>query len=738
MSTSLNEDQKVVQDGRKNSLKDVKVSLREASNKRLLNKLKDLEMGRKLVEVWHVGSAHRQEQLKRQETLLAEYDEFLEPIYDATQEWSSTLHLPIALTVAKTLHARMQAALLGVDPPFTMKARQAAGADRAPLLQEFMRYTLKDWCNHHQGIEEQVDNWIWNWVTRGTGILKIRWERVFSRYVDVKTRQVPGEPQIVTDPTTGEDAVVQAMEEEEFEEEVTIEAFDGPVIECVPDEDILLVGGGGDPQLADYTYHSVYMTASDLWQLADQGVFEAEAVEETIKAGESNMLSDANSSIKEAQARSTGVASYDKEFDLKRYHVLEVNAKIDVDGSGINTDVVAWVSKESRQLLRATYLRRVMPQGLRNLVKIDFHKRFGQDWGVGIIELIYSLTKEIDAIHNMKVDFGLISTMPFGFYRPTNSLSEERIPYEPGALIPLDNPQADVYFPNLGNRASFTAQEEQSLMLQIERFTAISDLSLGVIGGQGATRTATGTRALLGEANANLDVYLRRLNRGWKRVLMYLFCTLQLRVKPGMQFRIMGDDGSMYWETIRSREELQGMYDFELESNSVNSNPAVQKEVANQVYQLTANPLDIQLGIISPQERFEAMKLMLQTMGVRDWSRFIRKPQGFTRIFTPEEVAGRVLAGVDVRLGPEQDLQGFLDYVSYVMENDELLGQFSNEQTVLLAQKAQEAQGMLQALQQQAAQAANAQQVQMNTAMSQAPMSMPAPSQAPQMPGSEQ
>jgi hypothetical protein len=731
VSDQLNQDQKIVQEGRSYTFKDAEVPLRDQVIQKLVKKLEDRNIGKQLTQIYQQANTHRQDFLERQEAMLAEYDEFLEPIYEPAQEWSSTLHLPIAFTIAKTYHARMLAALIGIEPPFTVKARQEANTDRAPLIQEFLAYTLKSWANYNHGVDEALDMWLWHWITRGVGILKVRWDKVYTRYVDVKKKQVPGDLAQVPNPETGEITIVRMPKDEEYEEEVTKEVFNGPVIECIPFEDVVIVGGQGDPQLADYVFHSSYMTASDLHQLVDQKVFRKEAVEEVINHGEDRQMSDAANSTKDTQAQAAGMAGTDKEFDLKRYQIIECNAKIDVDECGINTDVVIWFHRQTGTILRATYLRRIMPEGLRNLFKIDFHKRFGQDYGVGIIELVYSLTKEIDAIHNMKVDFGLLSTMPFGFYRPTSSLSEERLPYEPGTLLPLDNPQTDVYFPQLGNRTSFGMQEEEVLRAYIERLTSVSDLNLGVVGGQGATRTATGTRALLGESNANLDVYLRRMNRGWKRALTYLFHMLQIKTPPGFQFRILGDDGNLYWETIKSPEELAGMYDFELEGNSANSNKSIQLETAQQIFQLVSNPLDIQLGIVTPLERYSAMKNLMQCMGVKDFGRYIRKPQGVVRIFTPEEMANRVLAGTDTPWTPEQDLQGYIAYVDHILEHDELLGQFNEEQTIRVVKKQREAQAMLQSIQQQQAQAANAAQIQMNAGLSQAPTNTPMGTQGP-------
>ncbi len=324
----------------------------------------------------------------------------------------------------------------------------------------------------------------------------------------------------------------------------------------------------------------------------------------------------------------------------------------------------------------------------------------------------------------MKIDFGIISTMPMGFYRATSSLSEEKIPYEPGALIPLDNPQTDIFFPNLGNRSVFSAQEEQSLMSYIERVTSVSDISLGIVGGQGATRTATGTRALLGESNANLDVFLRRMNRGWKRMLTYMFHQLQEKLPPGFEFRIFGDDGNQYYRKVQSKEELCGMFDFELDANSANSNQSIRQEVVNQQLQMLMNPLAIQLGIVNQSNLYEGYKAWFSVNGVKDFSKYINKPQGQMRVFSPEEVANRVLAGVDVKMTPEQDLQGFVDYYEYLTSHDEMLGQFQEPELIALTKKYQETQAMMKAMAAQQAQTANVQQMQQNQALSMSPTPM--------------
>lgn len=731
MGSMRNEDNKIVQEGRSGSLGDVatsmdgkqvavKVPLREQVVDKLYNKLIEMNEGQRTTELWNIGNSERADWLGKMQGLLKTFDEFVTPIYDATNDWSSTLHLPTVYTACKTMHARFLAALMGIDPPFNAKARQAHNVERATLIQELMRYTFSTWMNEHKGVEAEADTWIWRWVTAGSGMLKARWHRRFVKFVDVvEGQEVVGG---ATVPDEQGNPVIQPIYQPfEREQEVVQEVFSGPMLENVPIEDVLLIGGNGDPQAADDVIQSMYMTGSELWSLVDQGLFKRDAVEKVIASGEDYQQNEYTNLLKASMAASSGTGSLDSVVDAKRYQILERYARLDIDGSGIASELILWVHQQSGEILRATYLHRVNKAGLRPFFKIDFHRREGQDYGVGLPELMYSVSREIDAIHNMRMDFGLISSIPFGFYRATSSMKDERMPLEPGVMIPLDNPQADVFFPQIGNRTGFLQNEELMLQQQNERMTSISDLSLGVIGGQGAARTATGARALLGESNANLDVYLRRMNRGWREAVNYIFKMLQERLPDSFTFRLLGDDGSQLFATVKSKAEIAGSYDFELEANSANSNKAIQIEQANNVYATIMNPLLFQLGIVSPIEAYNALKTKLQVEGVRDFSRYIRKPQGQMRVYTPQEIANSILAGVDVKLGPEQDLQGFLEYFNYIVDHDELLGQFNEDQTITLAKKAQEAQAMLEAVQQQQAQLANAQQMQTNAGMASAP-----------------
>lgn len=701
---------------RKDALKGVDASLRDQNLTKLVDKLEEMDIGGHVKKIWQIGNANRTAWLERQEVYLSDWDEFLVNNASGPFEGSSNLHMPMPLIVAKTIHARFMQALLGIDPNFLIKSRTEANKDRAMMLTDFMRYTLMEWVNYHRGIELSVDQWLWSWITDGSGILKGRWDCLYEKYVDVQTVKEQGPPVFKTDPATGREVMQRVMKDVEKEIEVTKKIFEGPVFESRPMEDVLIIGGGGDPQLADSVTDRYFLNASEMWTLADRKVFRPEIVKDIVAGGpDYNTAGAVAASIKYDRAEDAGKAALRTTAELDKYEILECYMKLDVDGSGINSEIVVWVHYRTGKILRANYLRRMIKSGERPLFKIDYHKRPDSEYGVGIIEMMHPLSIELDAIRNMRIDFGLISTMPFGFYRPTSSLNPETIQLEPGALIPLDNPQTDVYFPNFSNRTALGFQEEQAIMTMIERLTGINDLNQGVItGAQGATRTATGARALLGESNANLDVHLRRLNQGWKFALKFLLHMLQQRTPTGLTFRVLGDNGQDYWATIKDTSDLEGDYDFEVAPNSANSNQQIMEQVAQDIMQLTSNPMDIQLGIIGPGQRYEAIKNWFRVKGIKDFGRYCVAPPNYQYLMTPEEEANRLLRGIEVPLTPQMDHQGFIDYFNYVEQHDELLGQFNEEQVLTLFAQVKKHQAMLAALQQLQSQQQNLAQQQVN------------------------
>jgi hypothetical protein len=709
---TINNDKEVLKK-RKAPLEGVDASLRDQAVKSLADKLRDLDIPKKVVAAWTAANSERQELLERNEEYLSDWDEFCESSASGPWDGSSNLHLPTSFIAVKAYHARFFQALMGIDPPFNMRARREDMVERLPMLVDTMAYSLKDWANHYDGVHAAVDDWIWNWVTTGNGFLKLRWEKKFERFVDIQ--MVPKSTVKVTiDPETGDEIHSPQTELVEEEAKVTKTVFDGPMMETRPLESIVLIGSS-DPQAADMAIDEVELTASELWSCADQKIFDKKCVEEVIKSGQDPLEGRAHTAIKQQRSENAGQSMLDTETDLDRYQILETYAAVDVDGSGINTEVVMWIHPKTTELLRATYLRRINRAGERPIFHAEFYRRPGEKYAIGLLEILHPLSKEMDAMHNMRIDNGILANMPIGFYKASSSLNPEKIKLQPGMLIPLDDPQSDVAFPQMGNRTAFGFQEEAALQTLVERLTGVNDMMTGVMSGsQGATRTATGARLQAGESSANLDVHLKRLQRTWRRALRYWLHMLQQRCPAGLSFQLTGDDGKQYFRYIRGVEDLAGDFDIELDAQSANSNQAIQQENAQVIMQMHQNPIYLQTGVVGLGNLYEGAKNFLKSRGVKDFARYITKPPDYTYLPTPEEEANRVLRGYEVPILPNSDHTGFIAYFDEIFKTDELLGQFNEDQAKALYAQYLRHQEAAAAMQSAQAQSANSNQMSQN------------------------
>jgi hypothetical protein len=719
----INNDKKAL-DGRKNILKDVEIPLREQVVKKLYDKALELNLPQIVSKAWHLESANISDQLQRQQVYLKDLDQFLPSSTEGqAAAGSSNLHIPMPHIVSKAYIARFMQALWNIDPPFTVKARREDGTDKVQLLEDFMRYVIYHWSNNYKGLEESVETWIAQTVNTGTGVLKMRWANEYTSFVDVQEEVVPGPPKFEVD-AEGNEVAIPTQRTVEKEVRVTVPKFQGPMVEPVMLEDFIMVGGGGDPDAADMIIHRYYLTASDLWSGVDQGFFDEDAVEAIIRGGKNYKSAGLNNEIKVQRSENAGKSSLESENDLDRYEILEAYVKTDVDGSGINSDIVLHIGRNSNALLRATYLYRMSPTGERPFAVAHFHKRPDQTHATGLLEMLHPLSVELDAMHNIRLDFGMITNNPTFFYRASSSLNADALQLEPGMGVPLDNPQTDVFFPPRPNNTGFFGNEEQVIQTYIERLTGMSDINFGAMSGsQGATRTATGARALLMESNTNLDIHLRHFNRAWTKVLRYLYHMMQQKIDGFFVFRITGQDGSDVFRKISS-VDLAYDIDFELSSNSANSNKSVQVELAQQKLAIASNPLYLQLGITDQGSIYEAAKELFQAFGVKDYHRIIKKPQGYAYIPSPEEIFNRVVRGQEVRPDPRMDVEGVIAFFQAMLDSNQKQALLSPDQMRAAALGLNQFMQFKQALEEQAAQQAVAQQMAANAALSSSPEGM--------------
>jgi hypothetical protein len=217
----------------------------------------------------------------------------------------------------------------------------------------------------------------------------------------------------------------------------------------------------------------------------------------------------------------------------------------------------------------------------------------------------------------------------------------------------------------------------------------------------------------MGENNNNLSVHLRRLMRGFSKVVRTTWHMLQNRCEPGFAFRIAGSDGGDVFRKVYD-SDLALEVDFEISANSANSNKSVQIELNQQLVNMTMNPLNIQLGITGPNEIYASQKAYLNSLGLKDVHRFLKRPQDYAYNMSPEEEFQRVIRGEKLPINPAADHDGFIAFVTTMLDKQIEIPTMDPEQQARAIEQLKGHASMKQALEQQAATAAAQQQMMIN------------------------
>lgn len=293
----------------------------------------------------------------------------------------------------------------------------------------------------------------------------------------------------------------------------------------------------------------------------------------------------------------------------------------------------------------------------RPIYEAGFGMPDGSYWQIGAAELLIQCEKELTINQNLMTQGGQYSVGPLIFYRPASGASPDVLRYEPGIMIPSDQPGKDVNAVQITFNPQFCVLNQQNVLAIVERIFGQSDFSVGRgIDRPTAPRTARGTIALLerGDVRVALDTtfllldFQNLLKRIWELCCMYA---------PEEQFfRVTGDNAEGLFETDRgfakiTAQERAGSFDFKLKPAT---GPHAKEAMKDDFMQLFA--LAMQLPMIQ-QNAWAQWKLcckLFKTFGI-DFGGMIPEPQKPEMSKPPNDEWLLMLQGEDVHVSPLDD-----------------------------------------------------------------------------------
>jgi hypothetical protein len=433
--------------------------------------------------------------------------------------------------------------------------------------------------------------------------------------------------------------------------------FDGPCVMVKEMDDVLCPPrcsnlqppGPANPGGAPHVILVERPTLDELRRLQKDGFYDRVSADELKELENTNPeKSDDDAKQQQKDAMTGEVDEPDSRVgSQKRFEMYVCFDRFDLDGDGLDEDVIWWVLKDRKLLLKASLMTEMYPMSppRRPFGESSFLPAKGRREGMSLLEVMESSHDLIKVLWDQMVDAGTLSVSPPGFYRPQSNIKPEVLSYFPGDLYPLNDPSRDVSFPAVGNANQSFSINAITMAKQMQGdATMISDLTLGRIpaGKSSAFRTTGTTENVLAQGEARPERILRRFFMAFKQAWWIMHELNKHLLPDAKKFRIVGykpTSGDPYRE-IASRKEIEGSYEFDFQANVANSSKIALQQAIQVAMGVVLQPLAVQLGIATPEKVYNMLFDALRALGL-EGDRYVHPPvpdAHLPRIFAEEAI----------------------------------------------------------------------------------------------------
>ena len=344
----------------------------------------------------------------------------------------------------------------------------------------------------------------------------------------------------------------------------------------------------------------------------------------------------------------TFVGMYQGEDDSRA--LIESYRREDVDGDGLEEDIIAWVFWKTKKTAKIVYLTEMYPglPVMRPLNSESFVPIPDRVCGQSLPEMLENINDMVDMLINQHIDWGTLVNTPFGAYRAASGMKPEPLHVEPGVLIPLDDPQRDLAFPQFPQRGDAYTINTMTLLQQfVSDIRGFSEIGFGRVptGKASALRTAGTTLSLIAQMDARSEQMLRRLFHGISAIYQMMHRLNRRYLPEKKEIRIVGmaEAGQDAYDQV-SKNDIDADIDFEFKATMLNTNKQVVSAGISEVMAMLISPLALQAGIVTEQELYELFKDKIKALDL-DPDKYMKRPPDTGPKILAEEAFTQIMAG---------------------------------------------------------------------------------------------
>lgn len=284
------------------------------------------------------------------------------------------------------------------------------------------------------------------------------------------------------------------------------------------------------------------------------------------------------------------------------------------------TESVFTIAYESKTYLSGKPLSAVNPMGRRPWTIGQFMRRTGRPYGISLIEAIRGLVKELNAIHNQRIDAGSISIAPFGFYRAASSFRPDNVTLGPGVMIPVDDIN-DVKMHEMNHNPVASFQEEKIIIEYMEKLTTTSAYQMGRESDIVKSRaTASATMAIISQGQQAFTILGVRCQSIIASLMTQILQQYQTWMPDGFADRILGEDaGELLFSGGLTRADINGEYDAVMNLDATANNSAMERQANAAMVQM--GPQLIQMA--QDPRGYEMAKDFVLSLGKLEYEKYL-------------------------------------------------------------------------------------------------------------------
>jgi hypothetical protein len=423
---------------------------------------------------------------------------------------ASNIVIPMTAIAVEAIMARMLTTIFSVKPFFSIRPRIKEWIEVAPNVESWLQTEVED--PQSLDMDGFARESLLELIKLGTGVGKSGYERDLRKInVDLPDGSVTAK---------------------------WVEVRNGPTLGYVPLANFLMRLHDKDPQTAPMVGEEHRdVTWAQLKRYALSGRMYKKAIRDIRHWWGStvNIESTAQKYEDDRKAMEGTEPSWEQNFGF-----VEMWLGFDVDGDGIDEEIVVDYHKDSQTILSIRYN---WYDDLHRPYRIGVYIPVEGRWvGIGVGKQLEQFQALITTVHRQRLDAGTLANIGMLALKKTSGYTSDE-PLWPGKLWFVDNPQTDIAPIQMSNTQHFAQiSNEENARQYADKRSGANELVLGTphIGTPG---TATSDLAKLAEGNKKFDMVLKNVRRWYSLIGLDALANFQQFGSRGRSWTVRGADG---------------------------------------------------------------------------------------------------------------------------------------------------------------------------------------------------